>query len=608
MFNNRMLLYIIKYLLLVFFMLSAFRFIYKDFDSDKNTGSFTNSISIQTNSKIDNNFIEYLYDNNINIQSFPFKGPLNYTSQINNNLIYPNKENYKIENLLLSEHNSGVYFVDLRYSTININTLIYDMNNKFNIDTKLDEETNNYTFNPLERLKFFPLTELHHYLLFTICFLIVYYSKMKREVIIKFINGYTLKQMYIKDLKLNTTLVLIVITTTFIACTLFYKYLSYSTILMYLFLLIFIIILEYLFILIINFLALKSSDKRKETSSNKLLFIMKILVVIVSTSMLYNVSGGFDFSFKLISSELKSTVYLLENKELMDDYYFGSGLVGTIDTEPNTEKNLLKHGALYFTSSTMWTYLPSFETNEELLLVNKNYTNKYYPNFEQYSLIAPIENKEDIEYACVNYEFYDKEYVCSNKKYIEKNYTIKSLDISKLKDIKNPIVINMKNEPRVTSQTILPIDTYKNLSSYEVGFNSSETQGFQFKNYNELLKSHISFFIRETSRFILSTFKLLFILFVLNLFYIDLYFEKNKYEQLSNLICGNNSSKFIIEMSKNILITYVALLLVIKIKAKIHHYTSGYNGYIYFLLILLTLLFVLYKKNKANTKQFFSKR
>ncbi|MFV0246518.1 MAG: hypothetical protein ACK5HS_01095 [Mycoplasmatales bacterium] len=54
------------------------------------------------------------------------------------------------------------------------------------------------------------------------------------------------------------------------------------------------------------------------------------------------------------------------------------GLVGTIDTKPNTEINLLKHGALYFTSSTVWEYLPSFEINEELLLVNKNYTNKYY--------------------------------------------------------------------------------------------------------------------------------------------------------------------------------------------------------------------------------------
>lgn len=164
-------------------------------DNQLNKGINTNLISINTNVKIDNIFIDYLNENKIRLTYSEPKSPIHYTSKINNNMLIPNKNLYTIDEKLLSSNNSGQYYVDLRDSDIDINQLIVDMNNIFNIKTEFIMQFDNYNI-WADIKSYFPSFMITIYLLFFNRILFLFYEKNKKETFVKFFKWLYIKKLY----------------------------------------------------------------------------------------------------------------------------------------------------------------------------------------------------------------------------------------------------------------------------------------------------------------------------------------------------------------------------------------------------------------------------
>ncbi|MFV0246976.1 MAG: hypothetical protein ACK5HS_03480 [Mycoplasmatales bacterium] len=84
--------------------------------------------------------------------------------------------------------------------------------------------------------------------------------------------------------------------------------------------------------------------------------------------------------------------------------------------------------------------------NTDLLTVSTNYLIRYYPDFDDFFVIAPYsKEKQIIQYCNENMNNNLIKDACSNIKYINKPNIIKSLDLDHLNDLNQPIIYNELN-------------------------------------------------------------------------------------------------------------------------------------------------------------------
>lgn len=239
-----------------------------------------------------------------------------------------------------------------------------------------------------------------------------------------------------------------------------------------------------------------------------------------------------------------------------------------------------------------------------MITVNKNFTNWYYKEYSDYSLIAPIKYKDQILEYCSK----EKREECSNILYLEEGFKIRSFNMDYLQYVDNPIVINNNLDSIFTSTLVITKPLYNNITKYEKEYNFSSNQGLIFKDYSTILSDKYKDLVWNILKITIFVIGIILTLFIVNIYYIELYFELNKYELLSKWIVGD--SNFLI--NKKIFYDYLISLLIILLIYTINDVYFGYSYslyiYLYSLVTYVLILFCMYKYCTFKTKYFFRKR
>lgn len=498
-----------------------------------------NFIQFTTDSHLDESFIKYLDDNNIEIYREIEDLPYFYTKQINKNIIYPFDE-YSIEEKLLSSDNSGIYYMNFN-GDMDYPQLADYLKSEYDLET-----VNTGQVIPQRHYTFFNKYSTPLIIITTICLIICLFIetlKLSNEVLIKRINGYS-------DMKIIMTLCIkdvifyfIIFLLSFFIYFIYSGYLSFTEIRYALevgLLINFISICSrVIFIKLMSKGLLKDRQGSKFAKYAIVTFTIFLTVALISTFLLPIMSMT-----RSNLNQINITTKLIINKSKYEDYYFVEDQLNNSDDGVETFKQAMKHGGFTF------TYAPSTASYNEII-VNTEYIDIFYPNLKGYTLIAPEQAEEQIQLMCESNDLY----ACENIFYYTGDQQVFSYDLYYPGYLKNPIV-TVSNDS-IGTQFVLPRSSENILEEIEQEYESDYTVGRQYTTIDQYITKQLKSLIRSLSMYIVIVLGFICSILLINQIYIEYYLQENKREILVKTVSGIANQK----IHANLIYFYACMLI-----------------------------------------------
>lgn len=525
-------------ILLFLFMFSMLKLgFHHEVDISKPVGA--NFIQFTTDSHLDESFIKYLDDNNIEIYREIEDLPYFYTKQINKNIIYPFDE-YSIEEKLLSSDNSGIYYMNFN-GDMDYPQLADYLKSEYDLET-----VNTGQVIPQRHYTFFNKYSTPLIIITTICLIICLFIetlKLSNEVLIKRINGYS-------DMKIIMTLCIkdvifyfIIFLLSFFIYFIYSGYLSFTEIRYALevgLLINFISICSrVIFIKLMSKGLLKDRQGSKFAKYAIVTFTIFLTVALISTFLLPIMSMT-----RSNLNQINITTKLIINKSKYEDYYFVEDQLNNSDDGVETFKQAMKHGGFTF------TYAPSTASYNEII-VNTEYIDIFYPNLKGYTLIAPEQAEEQIQLMCESNDLY----ACENIFYYTGDQQVFSYDLYYPGYLKNPIV-TVSNDS-IGTQFVLPRSSENILEEIEQEYESDYTVGRQYTTIDQYITKQLKSLIRSLSMYIVIVLGFICSILLINQIYIEYYLQENKREILVKTVSGIANQK----IHANLIYFYACMLI-----------------------------------------------
>lgn len=508
-----------------------------------------NYIQFTVDTNIDNKFLDYLEQNDIEIYRAVDGLPYYYTSDENNNIIYP-FDKFSIEDKLLSTDNSGDYAVKFNGNT--------DYNQMANfLKANYDLDTVNHNLEILGKIPvFFTKQTLPVMVISVIALMICIYvetSKSAKEILIQKINGYSYwritTRLLTKDLKEYIALTLL----SLILYTVYSGYLSYTELLFTLLLLV--VIMSFSFVSRVIFIRLTKLPINGNTSKSKVVNALatvscaSIMLALIAFYILPVYQGIYTNIYQIVNF-----VKLVDAKSEYQGYYFVDEEVNmTGDLDIKTFENAMENGGFTF------QVLPQ---DENIVQVDEGYINSFLPQLSQYSLIAPQSKFEQIENMCKNSEGP----TCKNIYYYEGEQRILSYELMSPGYIYNPIILVANT---VATSFILPISSEDILDEIEEDYESDYTVGRQYYDIEAYIQKEIKSIMPLVMKNIAIFISFIMAVLITSQLYIEYYLQRNKTEILVKVVNGISGSKIYNQLiylySYMLVITLIIIVIISKL-------------------------------------------
>lgn len=507
-------------------------------------------IQFAANTEFDQQFIEYLEANDISIFRQIENLPYYYGNNLKADLIYPSDE-FSIEDKLLSDQNSGVYLIDFSNAHVRYEDFQTYVEKNYNLKTvNLDQQV------PDTGYKVFNRYSTPVILISLISVLLCVYIemfKLSKEILIKTINGYSSKKIITHLVNSDIAIYLAITILSLLGYTMFSGYLSlteigYLSTTMLVFLM-FSILVRVVMVLIFGARVTQHRKNSKLVSIAISIFYMTLTIAIISLAIV----PIYKMTYNGIIT-INQRAQLVTNKSDYEGYYFVNEALNSDKGSNDTFEQAQENGAFIF------NYIP----DNNVIMTNQNYLNRFAPEFQTFTLIAPDYLEANITTYCEQ----EGRVECRNIKYYESVINVLSYDLAYPGKISNPIIVLSDS---VQTSFVLPIKNEDILDQIEEDYKSDYTVGRQYYTIDEQIQE-LNVRIRNTfGQLLLFIAGFIIGLGITTQIYLQYYLEANKSKLLIKTINGEDFMKIyhqpIIIFSLVLIVSLVITDLIVKIQS-----------------------------------------
>lgn len=491
-----------------------------------------NYIQFTTDSAIDNKFLDYIKENDIEIYRTVQGLPYYYSSEPNKNIIYP-FDDYSIEDKLLSADNSGDYAIRFNGTTgyqqmadflkANYDLKTVDHNLQVPEPTPLFSKNDALPF--LARKFILPVIVIS-LIAITLC-LYVETSKSAKEILIKKINGYSGSRIISRLIIKDAISYVVISVVTLGLYTIYSGYLSFTELLFTLILIIILMLISItarITFIKLTKLTVNGGERQSKTTNLVISSISAVFTIGIITLFVFPVSIGMHSNIY----QLIKLAKLVENKSEYEGYYFVEESINVMEgADDTTFANAMDNGGF-----TFQVIFPEYN----IVQASEEYINTFFPELDGYSLIAPQSKAEELNLSCES----SLDPSCENIYYYEGEQKILSFDIYMPGYISNPII---SVGGGVSTSFILPISSSDIIAQIEEDYESDYTVGRQYYDIDSFITKEVKgitpFVVKNVVIFISFICSIL----LINQLYIEYYLQLNKTEILVKVVNGLSAPK-----------------------------------------------------------------
>lgn len=549
-------------------------------EANYNSVDYDSGFTLYENTKLDQELINYIEENNILIYKSDEAYPYYYRNDEFKQTTPVNATSMDVYEELLSEENIGTYYLNFEYSSV---TMV-------EFEAFLSSyDSNIYFFEAIEESE---LSLNRIYLaIITIMIIIIFTFKqklIKNQNLMKYLtyNG-SFNNVY-KKLILDELIYMLIamfgfIITFFLLLENYSYYLVISSIL--------ISVVVSLIIIGIYVIQMELEERqikkviKTKNSSSKLLWSLNLLFIVLF--MYVGVNAFYNFS-----TEVTKYVYLKNNEEIYSQFYYSfserTNYYTNIDQEMSqsiNEDKLDLNQLLYEQGAFQY----EVDGENDYLKVDKNALEYFgLEEYTTYEYIVPLERKE--EFLATGFVG-NKE----NTYYYDQEVTLHfPLDYQAM-IVKQPIIIVQQEETIMGTSFVLPatksIDEYQAIVN-EYYIDSTEQQGVVLLTYENILEEKKDIIIDGLYEVILYFILYLMIIYLINLFIIKKYYSDNKNEIRVKRVNGLN---YLRPLYKKIMIIDIcAIVVCFIINATILSYLS--------LVFINIFIYIVIRKNDIESR------
>lgn len=570
----------LKFITSLVLLLVALTFFVMNMERELNSFSFDSGFNLYENVDFNQEFIDYLEENNI--------------------LVYKKKENYKpfyytnnesmektieirgtttdIYHHLLSEGNSGTYYLDFSNSNVTFSEFQKFITENYQVDIYF------FSYEPLPRENIMlPLVALLSLLLVIMFLINSFVIKNKNMIKILTLSGQTniyITKILVMELIFPILVSITIFVTLFLALS---HYFSYFLIIMSLIIIVVVVLSIIIFASILVNNAAHNTKKKTKTLL-AFAYVTNIIIIVVFITL------GIGSFIKIIE-EAKVLINLQINSDYYSQFYYVEGeknsyYVATAEgnSQATSEKSQSYQKKLYDMGSITFDII---DEKNLVILVNENYLEFLgYSELTKYDYIVPISKKE---------EFLDSNLPNKqNSFYYEVEMEINSLDYTHGAKIKNPIInvdhIQTTGGNSFVLPATIPIDLYQQVID-ENYTDSTDQQGVVLHTYDEVLENQKQKFIAAIDEVLLLFIIYLMLIFIITTYLLSTFYQKNKVEINVKRLHGK---KYLEPLIHNFIIMNLIIVVICNFKA------ANLSAYVVLALLNILFYFCYRKVEKAS--------